>query len=426
MSNISKSIFGVASAVIVSGASLAPVAVMAWGDSAGGRPSYTLEQINSGILGDTITFNSISDGKIGHEFNFVGAKLKVDSGTWSANEIAVEDGKVYTVRLYVHNNNPRALDAVAENVRANFSIPNTISNSQTIVGYLRSSNATPDTYWDEVKLVSDENFTIEYVNGSAKYTNAIHEFVLSDEVVSSSEGTLIGYDSLDGKIPGCFKYDGQVTIDIKIKKEATTPVVSSKISKTVRIKNSDDKTWKESVEANVGDEVEFQIEYVNLSSDGVDAVFITDNLPKNLQYVAGSTYLYNSNHQQGFHVTDENLTTTGINIGGYSPNGNAYVRFTAKVVDETLTCGRNKLTNWANVTVAGVTDKDDAAVTVGKVCEDEPEPEEPEPVVPEDPVEPAPTVIVDTGATEIVTGALGAGAMVTTLGYYIASRKKLM
>lgn len=417
MSNISKSIFGVASAVIISGASLAPVAVMAWGDSAGGRPSYTLEEINSGILGNTITFNSISNGKIGHEFNFVGARLKTDNSSfWNGNEITVEDGKIYTVRLYVHNNSPLGTDAIAENVRANFVLPNTISNSQTITGYLRSSNATPDVYWDEVKLVSDENFTIEYVNGSAKYTNAIHEFALSDKVVTSSDGVLLGYDSLDGRIPGCFYYDGQVTIEVKVKKE-TTPVVSSKISKTVRIKGSDDKTWKESVEANVGDEVEFQIEYVNLSSEGVRAVFIRDELPKNLQYVAGSTYLYNSNYPQGFHVTDENLTTTGINIGGYNPNGNAYVRFTAKVVDETLTCGHNKLVNWANVTVEGITDKDDASVAVDKVCEPD-QPVEPEPETP--------VVIVDTGATEIVTGALGTGAVITTLGYYIASRKKLM
>lgn len=417
MSNISKSVFGVASAVIISGASLAPVAVMAWGDSAGGRPSYTIEQINNGILGDKIVFNSISDGKIGHEFNFVGAKLKTDTGsTWSANEIAVEDGKTYTVRLYVHNNSPLGEEAIAENVRANFVIPSTISNSQTIVGYLHSSNADPQHYWDEVKLVSDENFTIEYVSGSAKYTNAIHKFALSDEVITSSEGVLLGYDSLDGRIPGCFHYDGQVTIDVKVKKE-TTSVVSSKISKTVRIKGSDDKTWKESVEANVGDEVEFQIEYVNLSSEMVDAVFITDILPKNLQYVAHSTMLYNSNYQQGISVVDETLTTTGINIGAYNPNGNAYVRFTAKVVDETLTCGHNKLVNWANVTVEGITDKDDASVAVDKVCEPD-QPVEPEPETP--------VVIVDTGATEIVTGALGTGAVITTLGYYIASRKKLM
>ena len=36
-----------------------------------------------------------------------------------------------------------------------------------------------------------------------------------------------------------------------------------------------------------------------------------------------------------------------------------------------------------------------------------------------------PSEIVNTGAGTIVTGAVGAGAVVTTLGYYIASRKKL-
>ncbi len=38
-----------------------------WGDSDNGRPSYTIDQINTGVLGDVITFNSISDGKIGDE-----------------------------------------------------------------------------------------------------------------------------------------------------------------------------------------------------------------------------------------------------------------------------------------------------------------------------------------------------------------------
>ena len=37
-----------------------------------------------------------------------------------------------------------------------------------------------------------------------------------------------------------------------------------------------------------------------------------------------------------------------------------------------------------------------------------------------------PTTIVATGPETIVTGAIGAGATVTSLGYFIASRKKLM
>ena len=34
--------------------------------------------------------------------------------------------------------------------------------------------------------------------------------------------------------------------------------------------------------------------------------------------------------------------------------------------------------------------------------------------------------VVDTGAGEIAGAALGAGALTTALGYFIASRKKLM
>ena len=58
-------------------------------------------------------------------------------------------------------------------------------------------------------------------------------------------------------------------------------------------------------------------------------------------------------------------------------------------------------------------------------CHNKPEnptPTPDNPGTPETPVE-TPTTIVNTGAGTIVTGAIGAGSVVTTLGYYIASRK---
>ena len=78
-------------------------ATAGWGDNGGGRESLTAKEINSGVLGDTIIFNSISDSIIGDEKNFVGARL--DDGTntgadnvWNGNEIAVENGAVYFIR----------------------------------------------------------------------------------------------------------------------------------------------------------------------------------------------------------------------------------------------------------------------------------------------------------------------------------------
>lgn len=416
MKNIYKTILSVSAAAIVAGVTLTPAVVNAWGDSDGGRPSYTIEQIDNGELGDTITFNSISDGKIGNEKNFVGARPINETGKWSANTISVKDGETYTIRLYVHNNSPKGYNKIAEGVKATFSLPTTVAKSQTVIGYIDSTNATPSRYWDEVVLTSDDNFYLEYVDGSAKYTNAKMGTVsLPNEVITS--GATLGYEQLDGKIPGCYAYDGYVTIEVKVHNS-----VMAKVSKVVRLKGT--KTWSESVEAKVGDEVEYQIEYVNYLSETVNDVMIRDVLPTNVEYVKDSTYLYNANYQSGVLLSDNTLTTTGINIGSYTAKGNAYVRFTGKVVDNSLACGSNQLVNWASATVKSEVYKDDASVMVNKddeSCKETPAPT-PTPEQPEIPE--MPKTIVNTGAGTIVTGAIGAGAVVTTLGYYVASRKQ--
>lgn len=411
MNKVYKTILAASAALIVAGATMVPANVLAWGDSANGRKTYTLAQVNAGALGNTITFNSITNGKIGDERNFVGAKVSSStSNTWNADSIAVKDGETYTIRLYVHNNNPKGTAAVAENVWASFSLPTTVAKEQTIIGYLNSSNATPNRVWDEVKLTSSEDFYIEYVAGSAKYTNSkMGTVALADSVITS--GSTLGYEALNGKIPGCYEYDGQVTIQVKVHTSVTT-----KLAKTVRIKG--EKGWNESVDAKIGDEVEYQIEYKNLTASQVNNVMIRDILPTNMEYVKGSTMLYNSNYQSGVKVTDDTVTTTGINIGSYGAKGNAYVRFTAKVVNKSLACGNNQLVNWASATVNSAVFKDDASVMVKRddeSCK-----------TPEKPTEPTPTKIVETGAGEVAGAALGAGAMTTALGYFIASRKKLM
>ncbi|MBR5939490.1 LPXTG cell wall anchor domain-containing protein, partial [Candidatus Saccharibacteria bacterium] len=147
-------------------------------------------------------------------------------------------------------------------------------------------------------------------------------------------------------------------------------------------------------------------------------------LPTNVEYVPNSTYLRNTNYPNWVQLKDDDRTvvTTGINIGSYFADGDAYVRFTGKVVDKSLSCGKNQLVNWANVTVSSssIKDavyKDDASVITEKTC-DVPNPD-PDP-------DPTPKEFPNTGAGTIVTGVIGAGSMVTALGYYVASRKKLM
>ena len=416
MNKFAKSILSVSAAAIVATATLIPAGLVnAYGDNTGtqeGRPVYSLDDINAGKLGDKITFNSITkDGKIGDERNFVGARLTSgNASVYNANEINVEDGQTYTIRPYVHNNSPKGEDAIAKGVGVSFSLPTTVASEQTIIGYLDAdAPVTPTRYWDEVTLKSSDDFYIEYVQGSAQYRNENGTFKLADTVINGK--TLIGYTSMNGEIPGCFKYDGEATIQVKVHNS-----VNAKVAKTVRIKNSGAK-FGESVEAKVGDEVEFQIEYVNLLSDEVKDVMIRDVLPNNLEYVENSTYLYNSNHKEGILLPENTLTTTGLNIGSYKAKGNAYIRFTAKVVDNSMACGSNQLVNWAASTVLGKVVKDDASVMVAKTCNDTP-------VVPNTP---APTTgkIVATGASDtVLISALGAGGLVSVVSYAIVSRRK--
>lgn len=414
MNKFTKSVLSISAASIVAGVSLCPAIVNAWGDSNNGRTPYTIAQINAGKMGNKITFNSITDGKIGDERNFVGAKLASgNAAVYNANEINVTDGQVYTIRLYVHNNNPQGTKAVAKDVSVSFSLPTVVAKEQTVIGYLNSSNANPTRYWDEVTLKSNDDFYIEYVPGSAKYTNTQGTFALSDALITKDGDQLIGFKSMNGEIPGCYEYDGEATIQVKVHSSVT-----AKLSKTVRIKGSG-ASFTESVNAKVGDEVEFQIEYENLLGETVKDVMIRDILPNNLEYVENSTYLYNSNYQNGKQLPENTVTTSGLNIGSYNSKGNAYVRFTAKVTDKSLACGNNQLVNWASSTVASKVTKDDASVMVAKTggeCEKKP--------ATTTVVTGTPSTIVSTGPEGIVFGALGAGGLTTLVSYAIASRRK--
>lgn len=406
-----KSTLAVAAGVAVLSAAVSPALVSAWGDNGGGRRSYTEAQINNGDLGNKIVFNSISDGVIGNEKNFVGARLNtgVNAGkdnTWEGNNITVEDGKEYLIRLYVHNNNPNGLNAVARDVRVAFDIPEYSAKQIQVNGFITSSNATPSKYWDYVNFNSDRAFHLEYVYGSALLeNNGIGQnggVQLGDEIVTkaaSENGVKIGYNALDGNVPGCYTYDNFVGIRVKAVFDDNFT-----INKEVRLAGTAD--WSDNVTAQVGDKVEFQIEYQNTDrkNETHNNVTIRDVLPKNMKYVAGSTILFNSNHPDGGKIKEDTVTTTGINIGSYGKGANAYVRFTAEVVDNSLACGSNTLVNWARGTVNQILIQDYATVTLSKVCED---------------------TIPEAGPEAITGGVIATGTIVTAAGYYVVSRRSL-
>lgn len=348
------------------------IIVSAWGDNSEDqvnmRPSYTEAEIDAGKLGDAITFNSISDNDpYGDEKNFMSARMYNDtdlSHPWNKNEITVEDGKEYVIRMYVHNNSPKGRNGVAKDVRAFFQIPNESAKNIKVRGRISSSNATPTIYIDDVVFKSDTAFHLEAVGGSARiYNKGIGKgddgAQLSDELVTNTNGVLLGFDSLNGEIPGCFEFDSIVTIRVKAYYDRNYTVETK-----VRLDGDTDKTWKKSVDAKIGDIVEFQINYKNNDGYIHQNVAIDDQLPSNLKYVAGTTRLYNGKYTSGASVESDAVTVNGLCIGHYSPGANALIRFKAKVVDETFTCGLFTLRNWGRVGIGTSVIQDSADVNV--------------------------------------------------------------
>ena len=345
-------------------AAVAPALVWAWGPS---RPSFTIEK-----PADYITFNSITNNPVigGDEKDFVGIREVGSNAKWT-NNIKVQNGKEYYVRMYVHNNAASNLNLVAENVVAKLNVPTTTAKNVTVQGQISASNAKPNTVWDEATFSSDNDFNLAYIAGSALFeNNGMGTTKLPDSIVNNT-GAKLGYDKLDGKIPGCFQYAGYVTVKVKAQVSQPQEKTNIDLAKTVRNKTNGEKSWVETANAKSGDTVQFQIHAKNTGSAGIQNLVIRDILPKGLNYVAGSTKLYNTSNPKGLKVSDNVTQNSGINIGSYQPNGDAYVRFDATVSAENSlpVCGENTLTNIAQASDQKIVKNDTASVKVTKKCE---------------------------------------------------------
>ena len=261
------------------------------------------------------------------------------------------------------NNNPNGHNAVAENVKVAFSIPSFSSKQLQVNGFIESSNASPSEYWDDINFNSNtNNFHLEYVYGSAmsKTIGDEHEsMALGDEIVTEATngGVQIGYNALDGRIPGGLEYRCYVTVRVRAVFDENFLV-----EKKVRMNGTKD--WSKTVEAKVGDKVDFQIQYKNTSDQRQADVIVKDTLPSNLRYVPGTIKIKNGSHPNGDTVDGDALVTGGLKVGSYGKNSNVYLMFTAEVVDDNLACGSNTLVNWAQAMVGDTVGQDYARVVI--------------------------------------------------------------
>ena len=372
MKKIAKTGLGIAAVAAIAGAS-AYVAFAGWGPN---RPTYTMNQ-----PADHVTFNSIIDNnkEIGNELYFVSASKYTGSASsnyWS-DKTEVENGKEYVVRMYVHNNAAGNLKLVAENVKAFVNLPTDTATSIEVTGTITANNADPKSVHDSTTFVSKngEKFNLAYVKGTAKYYNTkdgqLRTFNLdtANYDLFTKTGVMLGYDQMDGKIPGCNQYSGYLTFHVKAQ-FAEQP--NLEISKEVKILGTD--TWSEKVTAKAGDTVRYRIHVKNTGNTMLKNVVVRDILPTGLTYVAGSTTIANTAHPKGVALSDGIVTDKGINLGDYDTGAGAWLYFNA-TVDKAVSekCNASTLRNVAQTSAGSSTGtkEDTADVYVeGKTCVD--------------------------------------------------------
>lgn len=377
-----------------------PATLLAWGPS---RPTFT--EANPATF---ITFNSITDNSFyGDERYFASVKDAASASTaggWTDNQ-TVEPGKEYLVRVYVHNNAASNLNLVAKNVRASVSMPTTTGKSMAISNFITADNASPNKIWDDVNFKSDKDFNLVYVPGSATYYNNVMEGAALPDSIVTSAGAKLGYNQLDGDMPGCYEYSGYVYFKVK---PQFAPETSNFIVKKEVRKNGAADGFKKSVEVNPGDTLNYRIEVKNTGNSKLNNVNLKDQLPSGVSLVPGTVKILNAANPNGAMIQNgDNIVNGGINIGSYTPGSNALVVFNAKVTNNLAACGKNIMVNTAIAQPEGESPKQDTAdVTASRAC---------------NPGEVPPTQLPMTGVETGVMTFVGLGALTAGLGYAFTS-----
>src|SRR5690606_23803562 len=202
-----------------------------------------------------------------------------NQGGFSDSNVVVE-GQELLLRVYVHNNAADNLNTVpdpeheggfvgvARDAKVRIHLPTATDYALRANAYISASNAAPVEVNDTADFGSNVKFGLKYVPGSAMiYTNAVPAGMqMSDSIVTT--GAPLGYDQLNGKVPGCFEYTSIVTIKVKVVKPAL------EVQKTVRKAVWDAQAKKyvatdafsEEVSVKKGDVVQYQIAVTNTGS----------------------------------------------------------------------------------------------------------------------------------------------------------------
>ncbi len=327
--------------------------------------------VNTPTYGDERNFARISEATPGD--------TNPNDNNFSETSTATA-GKEYWVRTFVHNNANQTTNCfeadlvadangdlsckvirndapgIAHNTKVRVDFDKGTANGIDIGAYVSADNANPKEVWDTTTLVNDNQaFNIEYVAGSARLYNRTNQatgYPLADSIVST--GAPVGYDQMNGNLPGCFEYSAYVYVKVKI----NTPALQ--VQKFVS--NNGGATFQESVSAKLDGTVKWKITYKNTGTVTAKDVTLRDTLPEGVTLVPGSVKIFKgiNNTTDGKVVPDSALG--GGNVGDVTPGEGGHLEFETKINKDFKKC---ELKNVAFVRGNDIPEiSDDSNVTI--------------------------------------------------------------
>lgn len=289
---------------------------------------------------------------------------------------------VVTVQLWYHNREAPG-GQVAENTRVKFDVPEQPGKNQAITGTTSADNSNTVTDNTNV-LLSLDRAKLDYIEGSAQWRynkgamdgdkscqtgmdyppeRCYANQKISDGVVTNPQGVNLG------NARGCNAYHATVTIQVRV----VADVVS--VNKYVRHTGEGADAWSTATDAEPGDKLDYLIRFKNEGNTKLEDVAVGDNLPKYNSYVNGTTNLRNGANPNGLHISSDNITKGGIDVGNYMPGAVGYVWFTAKLDDKHAyeKCGVYDIRNVGVVRPKGMNEfYNTAKVKINVECDEKP------------------------------------------------------
>lgn len=263
---------------------------------------------------------------------------------------SAQPGKEYWVRTLVHNDANQNLNCtpehrdpatndctqidpgspgIATGTTVSLEIPSGVVIGVDLTTRVNATNSTPTSVWDTATLAnSNQAFSVTYQQGSAVLYNGVHQTGLPlDDSITTAAGVPIGYNQMDGVMPGCFDFSAYVYVRVKV----VAPAL--KFDKLVRMKGEDSTKWRDELTAKTGDHVQYLLDFLDTGTDQVNNIVIRDELPKNIELVPGSVRWIDINYPApGIAIPDASLfDQAGVLLGNYGVNGGGYVMFEATV-----------------------------------------------------------------------------------------------